>query len=120
MTREVAAEIEVDLIGEPQEGIKLIKAECTPSQVMIRGPESKIKDGMKVKTTPINQSLYTESIEILADLLLPDSDLSLVDTETKVTVRLIVEIEETEEGENSPEAKDKAAAKKKPPIKKDT
>ena len=35
MTREASAEVEVDLIGSPQEGIKIIKAECSPSQVMI-------------------------------------------------------------------------------------
>ncbi len=115
MTREVVAEVEVDLIGDLQEGVKLIRAECIPSQVMIRGPESKIKDGMKVKTIPIDRSRYTESTELQADLLLPDSDLSLVDSELKVTVRLVVEIEESEEGQENPEAKEKAAAKKKPP-----
>lgn len=85
---------------------------------MIRGPESKIKENMKVKTYPIDRSLYSESRELRVDLLLPDSDLSLVDSEFKVTVRLVVEIEESEEGQKNPEAKEKAAAKKKPPGKK--
>ena len=118
MTREIVAEVEVDLIGELQESVARITAECTPSRVMIRGPESKIKDGMKVKTTPVDQSLFTKSGEIRADLILPDSALSLVDPGIKVTVRLVVETKENEKGPDSPEAKEKAASKKKPPNKK--
>lgn len=120
MTREIVAEVVVDLIGSPQEGIKLIKAESIPSQVRVRGPESKIMDGMTVKTQPINQSLYAESTEVRVDILLPDPDLSLVDQESKVTVRLVVEIEDGGEGGESPQAKNGAAAKKKPPLKKET
>ncbi len=109
--RDMLVSVEADTHGQLPEGLSLTNTVCIPSKVMIYGPESKIKDDLKVKTTLIDLSLVQDSMEILTDLILPDPELRLVDSGTKVQVRLVIEKEQTEEGTEPP-------VEKKPPIKK--
>jgi YbbR domain-containing protein len=109
--RDILVPVKADTHGQLPEGLRLTNTVCVPSKVMIYGPESKIKDDLIVKTSLIDLSQVQDSMEILTDLILPDPDLRLVDSGTKVQVRLVVEKKQTEEGTESP-------VEKKPPNKK--
>lgn len=96
-TREIMLDVEPNIIGKLKEGLKLEKARAFPSQVLIKGPESKIREDYKVRTSPIDISLLTETIELEADLILPDPDLRLASSQTKVKVRILIQGEPAEE-----------------------
>lgn len=97
MIKELLLEVEAALTGTIKEGFILEKTEVIPSQVRVRGPESKITDKHKVRTSPVDISSFTESIEVLVDLILPNPDLKLVSSDTKVILRLTILTEQTEE-----------------------
>jgi YbbR domain-containing protein len=90
-TKEELLEIVPNLIGQVQEGYKIVRIEVVPSRVPVAGPESKIKDRDKVSTSPINISGLSESSEFEADLILPKPDLRLASSRNKVKVRVLVE-----------------------------
>ena len=96
-TREIMLDVEPIIIGKLKEGLKLEKVRAFPSQVLIKGPESKIREDYKVRTSPIDISLLTETIELEADLILPDPDLRLASSQTKVKVRILIQREPAEE-----------------------
>jgi YbbR domain-containing protein len=100
MTRETIVDVEANLIGELAENYKLARVDVVPSRVLIKGPESKIKEGMIVRTSPIDISLYSETTEVEADLILPNPDLRLASTESKVLVRLLIQREGQEQERN--------------------
>lgn len=91
--KEIVMPIEVNLIGKLQEGFVLKLVEVVPAQVLVRGPESKVQDTAKVRTTPIDISLLTQSAEIEADLILPNPDIELVGAEAKALVKLLIQPE---------------------------
>jgi len=98
-TKEVMLKVEPTIIGEGAEGLELKSIEVTPSEVLIRGPESKVPDKAVVKTTPIDISKLTQSTVIEVELILPNPDVRLSGSNTKVTIRLLIQekVEETEE-----------------------
>lgn len=97
-TREILLDVEANIIGELKKGLKLENVGVFPPQVLIKGPESKVKDNYKVRTSPIDISSFTETTELEADLILPNPDLRLASTQTKVRVRILIQ-------EENPEAK---------------
>lgn len=97
-TREILLDVEANIIGELKKGFKVENVGVFPPQVLIKGPESKVKDNYKVRTSPIDISSFTETTEIEADLILPNPDLRLASTQTKVRVRILIQ-------EENPEAK---------------
>lgn len=101
MTKEIIVDVEANIIGELAEEYRLANVEVVPSRVLIKGPESKIKEGMKVRTSPIDISPYSESTEVEADLILPNPDLRLASSESKVLVRLIIHEQSQEQEENT-------------------
>ena len=101
--KEILLDVEPVLTGELKEELKLIKIEVTPPQVLVRGPESKVKDDYKVRTSPIDRSTLEQSIEIEADLILPNPDLKLALPGTKVKVKLIIEEKNPEKKEEKEE-----------------
>jgi len=100
-TREVMLKVEPTIIGELTEGFELKSIEVTPSEVPIRGPESKVPDKAVVKTTPIDISKLTQSTVIEVELILPNPDVRLSGSNKKVFIRLLIQekVEETEEEE---------------------
>jgi hypothetical protein len=56
-----------------------------------------VLDTAKIRTTPVDISLLTQSTEIEADLILPNPDLELVGAEGKALVKLLIQQEVTEE-----------------------
>ena len=102
-TKEVILQVEPSLTGELQEGFKLEKIEVVPAEVLIKGPESKVKETFKVRTSPVDLSSLTQSKELEADLILPSPDLKLASSLTKVKVRVVISEDKekkTEEQDN--------------------
>ncbi|NIM59482.1 MAG: hypothetical protein GTO16_11160 [Candidatus Aminicenantes bacterium] len=97
-TKEILLDVEANIIGKLKEGFKLENVGIFPPQVLIKGPESKVKDRYKVRTSPIDISALNETTELEADLILPNPDLRLASSETKVRVRIVIQ-------EANPEAK---------------
>jgi YbbR domain-containing protein len=97
-TKEILLDVEANIIGKLRAGLKLENIGIFPPQVLIKGPESKVKDRYKVRTSPIDISALTETTELEADLILPNPELRLASTETKVRVRILIQ-------EENPEAK---------------
>jgi len=96
-TDAVMLDVEPNITGELGEGLNLIRVEIDPPQVLIRGPESKIKASDKVRTTPIDISNFTESMEFQAQLILPNPDLKLASSQATVTVRMLIQHDSSEE-----------------------
>ena len=105
-TKEILLDVEANIIGKLKEGLKLENIGIFPPQVLIKGPESKVKDRYKVRTSPIDISELTETTELEADLILPNPDLRLASSETKVRVRVVIQ-------EANPEAKRSKKTQKK-------
>lgn len=110
-SKEVMLEVEPVITGQLSEGLKMEKIEVIPSQVLIKGPESKVKENFKVRTSPIDISSLTQSTELEADLILPSPDLNLVSSQTKVKVRIHL-LKEGEEQKEEQDTKDKKKVKK--------
>ena len=107
-SREIMMEVEPNLVGQLPENLELVKVDVIPNEVSIIGPESKVKETYKVRTSPIDLSSLTESIEIETDLILPDPDLRMASYETIITVRIIIEAKNPEE--DIPEKKKRKSA----------
>ncbi len=90
-TKEILMDVEANIIGKLKEGLKLENIGIFPPQVLIKGPESKVKDRYKVRTSPIDISALTKTTELEADLILPNPDLRLASAETKVRVRIVIQ-----------------------------
>lgn len=53
-TEEVMLDIVPTVIGQAREGYGISKIEISPPRVLVRGPESKVREKDKVSTSPIN------------------------------------------------------------------
>ena len=95
-TKEILLDVEANIIGKLKQGLKLENIGIFPPQVIIKGPESKVKDDHKVRTSPIDISAVTETTEFEADLILPNPDLRLASSQTKVRVRILIQEENPE------------------------
>lgn len=103
--KEIVMLIEANIIGELPEGLVLKLVEVVPAEVLVRGPESKVMDSEKVRTTPVDISVLTQSAEIEADLILPNPDLELVGAEARALVKLLIQPEVIEEDSAGAEEK---------------
>jgi len=90
-TQEAMLDIVPTIIGQAQEGYGISKIEITPPRVLVKGPESKIREKDKVSTSPINISELTASTEVEADLILPKPELRLASPRARVRVKIFLE-----------------------------
>jgi YbbR domain-containing protein len=90
-TQEVMLDIVPTIIGQTKEGYGISKIEITPPHVLVKGPESKIRDKDKISTSPINLSDLTSSTEVEADLILPKPELRLASGAARVKVKIFLE-----------------------------
>lgn len=104
-TKEVLLDIVPNFMGEVLEGYKIAKIEISPARVLVKGPESRIREKDKVSTSPINISELSSSAEFDADLILPRPDLRLASSRNRVKVRILLE-------EISPPSKPEAKKKR--------
>jgi YbbR domain-containing protein len=90
-TQEVLLDIVPTVIGQAKEGYGVSKIEITPPRVLVKGPESKIREKDKISTSPINISELTASTELEVDLILPKPELRLASPRARVKVRIFLE-----------------------------
>lgn len=90
-TQEVLLDIVPIIIGQAKAGYGVSKIEITPPRVLVKGPESKIREKEKVSTSPIDISELTASTELEADLILPKPELRLASPRSRVKVRIFLE-----------------------------
>ncbi|MCX7973437.1 MAG: CdaR family protein [Candidatus Aminicenantes bacterium] len=95
-SQEVTLEVSPTLVGVLNQRYQLTKIEVFPTQVIVRGPESRVKAKDKVRTSPIDISLLTQPTEFEADLILPRAELRLASSITKARVRIYVQEKETD------------------------
>ena len=89
-TKEMSLDVEPFLIGKLADGLKIDKMEVIPAKVLVRGPESKLKERDRVRTSPIDISAFTQSFEVEADLILPKPELRLATSITRVRIRIFI------------------------------
>lgn len=106
-TKEIMLEVVPNIIGELNESLKIAKIEVIPSQVPIRGPESEVQEKYKLRTSPLDISSLTGSTELEADLILPNPNLKLASSQTKVKVRIILQQKNPAEENNQRKKKPK-------------
>jgi YbbR domain-containing protein len=95
-SKEVLLDVEANIIGKLKKGLQVESIGIFPPKVLIKGPESKVRDNYKVRTSPIDISALTETKELEADLILPNPNLRLASAQTKVRVRIVVQQENPE------------------------
>jgi YbbR domain-containing protein len=103
-TEEAMLDIVPTVIGQAKAGYGVSKIEITPPRVLVKGPESKIRDKDKVSTSPINISDLSATTEVDADLILPKPELRLASPRARIRVKIFLE---------EIKAPDKTEAKKK-------
>jgi YbbR domain-containing protein len=103
-TKEVMLDVVPNIIGEVKEGFRIVRVDLSPPRVLVKGPESKVREKDKVSSSPINVAGLASSAEIEADLILPRPELRLASSRNRVRARIQIE-------EINPPAK--AEAKKK-------
>jgi len=92
-TKQAMLDVVPNIIGKLQEGFKIEKIDVSPTSVLVKGPESKIKEKDKVRTSPVDISSLTQSVELEADLILPKPDLRLASSQTKVKISIVIKEE---------------------------
>lgn len=96
-TKQIMLEVEPDIVGEVKKGFKMGGWRVDPPQVLIQGPESKLKEGYIVRTSPIDISELTLSTKFEVDLILPNPDVRLASSQAKVTVHISIQEERSED-----------------------
>jgi YbbR domain-containing protein len=89
-SKEVLMEVSPVTIGKVKDGLTIDKIELVPSEVSVRGPESKIKPKDRVRTSPINITDLAQTAEFEADLILPNPALRFTTAQTKAKVKVIL------------------------------
>ncbi len=96
-SREILLEVKPIYVGQLPENLTIVSVDVIPKEVSVIGPESKVKDTETVRTSPIDLSSLTGSIDMQTDLILPDPALHVASFETVITVRFIIEEKNPEE-----------------------
>jgi len=96
-SKQLMLEIKPNIIGKLPPGFNLKKIEVEPSEILVKGPESKLNEKDIVKTNPIDISNFKHSTAVEADLITPAPELTIVGPKTTVLVKLLIEVEESEE-----------------------
>ncbi len=90
-TAEETLDISPSIRGKVASGYRISRVEVQPSQVLVRGPESKIRSKDVVTTAPIDVSGLAESTVFDADIILPKPELRLISPQTSARVTVVVE-----------------------------
>lgn len=88
--------IKPNIIGELPPGFTLLKTEVEPSEVLVKGPESKLNENDVVRTSPIDISNFKHTTAIEADLITPAPELTIMGTKTTALVKLLIQKNESE------------------------
>ncbi len=89
-TKEIQVDIEPNIIGQLKEGYEVEAVRIIPAKVLIRGPESKVKDNSKARTSPIDITGLDETTEFEVAIIPPNPEVRLASSQSKVKVTVLV------------------------------
>lgn len=92
-TREVTLDVHPSIRGKVAAGFRIAKIEVEPKEVIVSGPESRVKSKDAVTTAPVDVTDLNRTRDFEVDLILPRAELRLVSTQTSAVVRVTVEAE---------------------------
>ena len=96
-TKEIMLDVEPNIVGVAKEGYRIGIWRVIPDQVLIQGPESKLKEDYIVRTSPIDISELTQTTKFEVDLILPNPDVRLASSQAKVEVIITIQEEGSED-----------------------
>lgn len=103
---EVTLNVVPVIIGRPAEGFRQAKISVAPSEVVVRGPESRISARDTVTTSPVDITGLTQSAVFTVDLIMPKPELRVVSGPVRARVSVII-VPEDEASEPPPPVKKK-------------
>ncbi len=92
-TREVTLDVHPSIRGKVAAGFRIAKIEVEPKEVIVSGPESRVRTKDSVTTAPVDVTDLNRTRDFEVDLILPRAELRLVSTQTSAVVRVTVEPE---------------------------
>ncbi|MBI4456958.1 MAG: YbbR-like domain-containing protein [Acidobacteria bacterium] len=95
-TRSRLVPIEPQIVGVPTPGYQITRVRTNPRELMITGPETRVRKAFKVVTEPIYVSGVKDSIERNVNVDIEDSKLR-IDRVTPVEVEVLIEPERSTE-----------------------
>lgn len=93
-SKELMLPVKPNIIGEVPEGFILEKTEVEPSEVLVKGPESKVNENDVVRTSPIDISGFNHTTAVEADLITPAPEITIMGPKTTVLVKLLIQKKE--------------------------
>jgi YbbR domain-containing protein len=90
-TREATLDVHPSIRGKVAAGFRIVKIEVDPKQVIVSGPESRVKTKEPVTTAPVDVTDLNRTTDFEVDLILPRAELRLVSSQTSAVVRVTVE-----------------------------
>jgi YbbR domain-containing protein len=90
-TREATLDVHPSIRGKVAAGFRIVKIEVDPKQVIVSGPESRVKTKEPVTTAPVDVTDLNRTKDFEVDLILPRAELRLVSSQTSAVVRVTVE-----------------------------
>jgi len=89
--REVRLEVFPVIVGDPAEGFRVSRVEVSPAQVLVRGPESKVRTRDRVTTTPVDVTGLSQSAVFEREIIMPKPELRAVSPFGQVKVSVQIE-----------------------------
>ncbi|HVP91188.1 MAG TPA: CdaR family protein [Terriglobales bacterium] len=92
-TREATLDVHASVRGRVAAGFRIAQIEVDPTDVIVAGPESKVRGKDAVTTAPVDVTDLDRTKEFEVDLILPRPELRLVSARTSAVVTVTVEPE---------------------------
>ena len=90
-TKEATLVVHPSIRGKVAAGLRISKIEADPKEVVVRGPESKVKTKDTATTAPVDVTDLSQTGEFEVDVILPKPELRLISPRTTVQVTVTVE-----------------------------
>jgi YbbR domain-containing protein len=90
-TKEASLEVHPSVRGKVAAGFRIAKIEVDPKEVVVRGPESKVKSKDHVVTAPVDVTNLAKTADFEVDIILPKPELRLVSARTTAIVTVTIE-----------------------------
>ncbi|MDH4198570.1 MAG: CdaR family protein [Candidatus Aminicenantes bacterium] len=89
--REVQLGVFPIIVGDPAAGFRVGRVEVSPPQVLVRGPESKVRSRDRVTTTPVDVTGLSQSAVFEREIIMPKPELRAVSPFGQVKVSVQIE-----------------------------
>lgn len=104
-TKEATLDVHPSIRGKVAAGFRIAKIEFEPKEVVVGGPESKVKSKDAATTGPVDVTDLNRTAEFEVDIILPKPELRLVSARTTVLVTVTIEPDKGNEKAGTPPKK---------------